>query len=156
MGDGEINPDWRELVANARMLLHGYITEDPNGLRSKKFIDPKTDPVTEDHCREALAIILSTGKPPKDICDLLAGLFAPDGWDNAAYRKIIFKHRSRGRVRDHLRDSAIALKVAEKLRENECSAETAIADVAEEIGMTSENVEKIWKRYKPYRDAGVI
>lgn len=138
---------WDELVDKSRLLLRGYVQGQSNGLPVKKYLAGKADANLEAQCRAALAILLSAGQPPREICELLAELIAPDGSAAAGDRKLNFVFRGKGRRRDQLRDTAIANRVYELVRAGK-SVQDAAAAVAPEVGMDEENVRVIWKRYK--------
>jgi hypothetical protein len=144
---------WGELVDKSRLLLRGYVRGQPNGLRVKKYLAGTADDDMEAQCRAALATLLSTGQPPREICELLAALIAPDGSAAAGDRKLNFVFRGKGRRRDQIRDTAIANRVYELVRAGK-SVQDAAAAVAPEVGMDEENVRVIWKRDKAHRDAG--
>ncbi|MDA1023625.1 MAG: hypothetical protein O2817_09835 [Proteobacteria bacterium] len=148
-----------EWTTMSRVLLGGYISEGDNGFSSSAYL-PEGDYQIE--CRRALAMLLNSGNPPKDILRLLARLFEPDDCESASERTLVFKFRRKGRRRDHHYRSAIAQKVADALK-TEKTVEVAIASVAKELGGTEdtelekeESVRKIWQAYKPFYDAGVI
>ena len=159
MADESERDWWSQWTSMSRALLRGYISEGDNGLPSSVYLHEGD---YEIECRRALATLLSSGNPPKEILHLLANLFAPNDFERAAERTLVFKFRSRGRRMDHLRRSAIAQKVSDAI-ETKGSVDAAIASVAEELGgpedsnfKKEENVRKIWQAYKPFRDAGVM
>jgi hypothetical protein len=155
-GQGESNgavmtsPDdtWSEWVSKARMLLDGYIEEQPNGLDIKKY---ELNATEEEDCRAALAVILQTGNPPRQICELLAAHFAPDWSVVASVRTIKFQFRGKKRAEQRIRDTEIAVRVLKAI-ESGSTAEDAWADVADKSNMSFAHAKKVWSLYKPHLD----
>jgi len=151
---------WHEWTMRSRVLLSGFTGKDEAGLPTHEYL--KAGDAFEDECRLSLATLLRSGNPPKDILRLLAELIAPDDFEQvpepkferAAERKIVFKFRRKGRRRNHQRDSAIAIRVAQALW-HEDTVEAAIGSVSKDqgskknTGLSEESVRKIWKRLKP-------
>ena len=161
MADESERDWWSQWTTMSRALLRGYISRDKkNEIPSSVYFPEGHE--NEIKCRRALATLLSSGNPPKEILHLLANLFAPNDFEHAAERTLVFKFRRRGRRMDHLRRSAIAQKVSDAI-ETKGSVDAAIASVAKELGgpedsnlKKEETVRKIWQAYKPFYDAGVI
>lgn len=160
MPDEDERDPWHEWTMMSRVLLGGYESEDDDGLTSHVYL-PEADDYETD-CRRALAKLLNSGNPPKEILHLLARLFVPNDSEDPAERTLVFKFRRKGRRRNHSYRTAIALKVLHAL-ETHGSVDAAIASVAKELGgqedsnfTKEESVRKIWQAYKPFRDAGVM
>jgi hypothetical protein len=136
---------WSEIEWYANALMAGYVEELGDERRTKYLSD---DPGPgwirkERDARIAMAKLLRSGLPlEQDFRDCLAALFDPDdGTHLAIARKLIF---SPARP-NHLRNSAIAVAVAECVLSNNTTVTKAWEDVAERFGFdSSDRIKQIW------------
>lgn len=108
------------------ILFSGFIDTQKNGLPTQKFI--RKGSKEERDCRKAVARLLRSGKPlTQDFRDGLAGLF----------------DRARGRRRDHVRDTAIAMDVYHNIRDGD-GVEEALNKASTSFGLSISTVRDIW------------
>ena len=134
--------EWQTM---ARVLLGGYLKEDNKGLRKHHYVSADQ----EAECRAILATMLSEGNPPKDICELLAGLIAPDGHELAAARRLNFSHRKRGSPSDFYATSQIASTIHKSVLLGD-GPDAGVQRAIELFGISREYAYRVWKAYKPF------
>ena len=157
---------WQDLVNASMVLLLGYDAEFPAG--SKVWISKNIRKEDEEYYRKALATVLETGNPPKEVCSALAALITPAREDaetileraqrNTAHsnRMIRFGFRKKGDGPNQSgRDTEIVRLILSYHREGE-TIDAARQRVADKVGLSTDAIKKIWDRYKPFRDGGFL
>lgn len=142
-----------EMLFDAIAHLQGHARVDRYGVGLLMY--PPSGSELDLKGRRAVAAALRESVPDRHLCEVVAALFEAEGTD----RKIEFKHQSRNRPKDRLRSSSIVMQVWMKLKFSNpgsggrITVATAQADVAEEIGLSFENVKRVWQEEKALRTA---
>jgi hypothetical protein len=145
---------WSEIESYANVLIAGYVEDQGDGRRANKYIndDPGGEVwiLKERDGRIAMAKLLRSGLPLKqDFLDRLAALFDPDDGHDAIDRKVIFENRSAGHPHGHVRDSAIAMDVCERVLKG-ATITTAWEEAAEKFKkrdgkkLSPDRIKQIW------------
>lgn len=145
------HPDW-QVAQWARELLDGEYLETDNGLPYTSH--HRKGSVEFDRNIRALAAVLTWKKVPTDILVGLAMAIAPQT-RTQAYPYAEFVHSKRNN-HDIRRDGFLAQQVFD-LKKEGFSDEEASHAIAEKYGsISAERVRKIWQRYKPARELGML
>jgi hypothetical protein len=101
-----------------------------------------------------LANLLRAGSLPLRLSKMLADVISPLD-ENSDTIRVKFKHNSRGNKRDHVRNSAIAIRIATAIRDGK-KEDQAISDVAEDVGLEEETVKEIWEALRIFFEMDLI
>jgi hypothetical protein len=140
---------WSELESYAKVLMAGCVEDLGDGRPATKYLndDPGGEVWTlkERDARISMATLLRSGLPlDQDFRDCLAALFDPDDDTHPAIaRKLIFRRRAAGGSRDHIRDTAIAMDVCERVLDG-ATVSTAWEDAAKKFKLKSDRIKQIW------------
>jgi hypothetical protein len=135
---------WSEIKSYANVFMAGYV-EDLGDVWRTKYLSDDPGPgwmLKERDGRIAIVKLLRSLPFEQDFFNRLAALFDPDdGTHPAIDRKLIF---SPARP-NHLRNSAIAVAVAECVLSNNTTVTKAWEDVAKRFGFdSSDRIKQIW------------
>ncbi|TPN41389.1 hypothetical protein [Mesorhizobium sp. B1-1-6] len=132
----------------ARLLLTGWLEEGAEGLPQHRF--PERGSFLEYECRWALAEVLRSKNPPRDIIQGVAALFVPNSGHPLAHTYFIaeISRRGAGRPENTYTRAQIAGIVETAVLDGR-GVEAGVEEALQLYGKSREYVYRCWKEYRP-------
>jgi hypothetical protein len=132
-------------------LLIGSWAKDERGLPFRKYL------VDERESRQVIAKLLRSEAPlHRDLRDYLAILFDPNDRDANGWlggeRQLVFRFRKRGRRRDSIRETHIAVSVFVGTHRG-LTVDKAIEATAKKYRLSQESIRRVWDKSPGLRSA---